>query len=361
MGRKLGAVPMQMIEEMIDGGFIRNADKANIQPASLDLMISDEIYRLRGGFIPKPGEKILDAAKRLDTPEVYDISKPLEVGVTYLVRIKEYLKLPKTIYAYTNPKSSSGRIDLLVRMLADGVPKYDAADVRGYGGKLWALITPNSFRVLLSPNDTLLQMRFFNEDTRFKSEEELEINYQKYRLMYDQNGKFIKYSSIKNNDMDGTLTLTVNLDADQVGWRCEKSQDVLDFSKRNYYDPEIFFQPIYKPKKGILTLHKEDFYILFTKEIVKVPAELATEMKPIDTRTGEYRSHYAGYGDPGFNAPFVLEMCVFRGDLTIEDGRPICKLTWEKLIEIPYKTYGQTGSHYQHQKGPRLSKHFKQK
>jgi len=371
MFKNLGALPMQVIRDMIRGGFIQNASEKNIQPSSLDLAVSSEgeIYRVDSTFTPRTGEPVIEAAKRLADIEQHNIGMPLELDVTYLVRLNEVLALPSSVYAYANPKSTTGRNDIHVRMLADGMQRFDSAGVRGFKGSLWALITSHSCRVRIYPESTLLQMRFFNGDARLSQEEEIEIAYQQYQFLFDENGGFIDYSRIKVRDRDGSLILTVNLSADLVGYRCEKTQKVLDFAK-NDHDPGDFFVPICRPKNGKLHLRKGDFYIFFTKEYPRVPSAFAAEMTPVDVRAGEYRSHYAGYIDPGWGhgrdgsvkgQPLVLEMRPYEDNLVLEDGKPICKLIYERMTEEPDVVYGEgdLGSHYFSQFGPRLSRHFR--
>jgi len=205
--------------------------------------------------------------------------------------------------------------------------------------------------------------------SNLSQEEEIEIAYQQYQFLFDENGGFIDYSRIKVRDRDGSLILTVNLSADLVGYRCEKTQKVLDFAK-NDHDPGDFFVPICRPKNGKLHLRKGDFYIFFTKEYPRVPSAFAAEMTPVDVRAGEYRSHYAGYIDPGWGhgrdgsvkgQPLVLEMRPYEDNLVLEDGKPICKLIYERMTEEPDVVYGEgdLGSHYFSQFGPRLSRHFR--
>ena len=49
-----------------------------------------------------------------------------------------------------------------------------------------------------------------------------------------------------------------------------------------------------------LILEPEDFYILCSAESVSIPPELAAEMAAYEASSGELRTHYAGFFDPGF-------------------------------------------------------------
>lgn len=362
-----GALPYQRIEKLIEEGSIKNATVENVQPASLDLTLDSVIYRLHSIFLPTTNETVEELISLVGATK-YSFDYPLEVDVPYLVKLKEELQLPKNIYAYANPKSSVGRIDVSVNMVADRIPRFDSAGVKGYKGTLWVLIRPRSFPIKVSPGNRLLQVRFFNEDTRL-SQKELEKFYRVCQPIYNYRGEPLEFERMKISDRDGGLILTVDLRREIVGWRCEPRQNILDFSKIGFYKPEEFFEPIKKPRNGVLRLRKGDFYIFYSRQWVRVPPRYAVEMVPVDIRTGEYRSHYAGFNDPGFGygkngsvkgRPLVLEVRTYEDNIILRDNQPIAKVIYEKVAETPKRVYGETNSHYAEQTGPRLSKHFKE-
>lgn len=362
----LGAYPSQTIKKLIKEGAILGAVEENLQPSSLDLSISDEIYKMKGIFLPKKYEKISDIVKEGSLYKT-DLEKPLECEGVYMVKLNESLNLSSQVFALTNNKSSSGRINLQVRLLADGVSKFDKVP-RGYKGDLWVLISPKSFAVKLKPGNSLNQMMFFDIDARL-SEKEHKALYKKYDLFYGKESKPVPCSEVEF-DSGGGLTMTVDLDQEVVGYKCiPQAEKVLDFNEYSH-DPLDFFEPIVKPKDGTVVLKRDHFYILSTKEFVRVPSEYAMEMIAYDTSKGEYRSHYAGFIDPGFGygkngevkgTPLVLEVFTNDNDFVLRDGQPICKVVYESLVENPELVYGvgDLGSHYHIQRGPRLSKHFK--
>ncbi|MEK7631124.1 MAG: 2'-deoxycytidine 5'-triphosphate deaminase [Patescibacteria group bacterium] len=362
-----GALSSQMIHDLITKGHIVHANIKNIQPASLDLTLSEEVYRVDALFLPKDDEKVREAMTKVN-PIRFARDGVYEVGVPYLARLNETLNLPSEIYAYANPKSTTGRNDVKVSLIVDGISRFDSAGKRGFVGELWAFIEPKSFRVQLPVNETLVQMRFFSKDTRI-SEEELPSFYDQHKILFDSSSRYIPYDALKISDRDGGVILTVNLKNDIVGYVCHGSHSVLDFAKRNHYDPADFFEPIVRPSKGMLFLRKGSFYILYTDEYVRVPTNFACEMAPVDIRNGEFRSHYAGFIDPGWGygergdvkgKPLVLEVRPFDDNIMIYHGQPICKLVFERMSEVPHVIYGAgSGSHYFSQEGPRLSKHFK--
>jgi dCTP deaminase len=366
MPKGFGALPHRIIKDMSDAGFIKNATDQNIRPGSLDLTLSDEIYRVDGLLLPRSNETITDILPRINArPHSFDY--PLEKDVVYIAKLKETLHLPHTVYGYCNPKSSTGRNDILVRVLADHVSRFDSINTPGYTGNLWISIIPKSFPILLQPGETLSQLRFFNQDTSL-SELNLEIAFKKDSLLWDAKSGIPKlYEEITTTDYDGGIILSSELDKAIVGWECLGTNQPLDFSKRQYYSPEDFFRPL-KIHSQFLLLKKNVFYILQTKEAVKVPLNMACEMIPMDERAGEFRTHYAGFIDPGWGAgqngegkgrPLVLEVRPFE-DIVMRDAQPIAKIRFEKMAEIPEFGYDSfSDSNYSHNFTiPKLSKHF---
>lgn len=364
--KKIGVLPSQIIREMIKTQFILGAKEENIRGATLDLAITEEIYRVDGVFLPRPKEKIEDLLKEIGFSP-HDLNYPLEVGTVYLAKLNEKFALPKGIYGYCNPKSTTGRTDVHVRVLADGTPRYDALP-SGFKGDLWLVIQPKSFPIKIYPEMTLTQLRLFNDDTRF-SELELQIYFEREKLLWlPKENRPLDYSEMKirENDNDGSLILTLDLTNEIVGYECRGSSKVLDFSKKNFYLTEDFFAPIRRPQNQIC-LKKGGFYILSTKEAIRVPINFTCEMVPMDQRCGEFRSHYAGFFDPGWGwgkegegrgRIATLEVRPYE-DLIVRDGQLITKIRFEQMIEPPDLLYEVIASYYKNQKGPRLSKHFR--
>jgi dCTP deaminase len=361
---KKGALPSQMIHELIAAGCITGAKDENVKPSSLDLSISSEIYKVEGIFQPKKHEtvrQVLDQIKK----NKHSLTKPLERDQMYLIRLNEKLDLPETVYAFCNPKSTSGRIDVHVRLIADGMSRYDSIKP-GWKGELWISIVPKTFPVKLYDGVSLNQLRFFNQDTRL-NDMELEIAVKRYKLLWRQKGEAYDYSEIKVRDNDGSVILTLDLENEILGYEGVISDNVVDLEKIKFYDHKKFFKPV-KKKNGYLYLKKGAFYILSTHEAIKVPPELACEMVPMDERSGEFRSHYAGFIDPGWGwgkqgegkgRPLTLEVRPFE-DLIVRQGQPIAKIRFEKVSETPLAAYDAIGSNYSVQTGPKLAKHFKQ-
>ena len=152
-----------------------------------------------------------------------------------------------------------------------------------------------------------------------------------------------------------------------IGYRARRDAPVVDFSRIGFYDPIQFWEPIYRNPRRDLVLNPGEFYILASREKVRIPPEFAAEMVPYDPSVGEFRIHYAGFFDPGFGygtddikgTRAVLEVRSHEVPFLLEDGQVVGRLVFKRLMDIPDILYGVgIGSSYQKQ-GLALSKHFR--
>ncbi len=333
----------------------------SVGPASIDISTSTEMYRIDKNIIPKPNQKIRDLLKEMGAVK-HDIVNPLEKEVQYICYIGK-INLPKEIYSYGNAKSSTGRVDLHVRLLADYTHTYDTLT---FGEKeFWLHITPHSFSVICPEKTALLQIRLFSGDARLSVAEVKDLNAQqkknqKYFSYTKQNILNEKISWEKYSDVRGhDILLSLNVPKKGiVGYKAKKTNKVINLGKFDHNSLD-FFEPIFGNASGKLELEKNAFYILSTREYINISENLAGEMVANDTRLGEFRTHYAGFFDPGFSGEGVLEVRP-QEDISFWHGQPMVPFRLEKMSEIPEKSY-KIGHNYYGQKGPKLAKFFKQK
>ncbi len=362
-----GALTAESIRSLVDQGFIIPDDsiaESQFQPSSLDLTLSCEAYKLPGSILPLRGEGVREALDSFHARPL-DLSTPtfLDRSQVYLIRLNESLDLPDTIGAYTNNKSSTGRIDLQTRTISDGNPRYEKHK-RGYQGELWIEVISKSFDIRVHAGLSLNQAIFYGVRQILNDQELQQLN-GRLPLLYSKFGQPIE---LNDSVLDHGLMMSVDLDQEIVGFVAKKSPEPLLLDQLESHDPDEFFDPIKKPKNGRLLLMKGRFYILSTLEYLRVPTEFAVEMLPYETTAGEFRAHYAGFFDPGFGygtagemsgTPAVLEVRPYDDDLVLRHSQPICKMAFERLCGETGQAYGSTGtSHYATQRGPRLSKFF---
>ena len=351
-----------MIAAMADAGAILPEYpfvESQIQPASLDLRLGNIAFRVRASFLPGPGATV---AERIDDLKLHEIDLSdgavLETNCVYVVPLLESLVLPQAISATANPKSSTGRIDVFTRVIADGTRRFDVIEA-GYHGPLYAEISPKTFPVLLREGSRLSQIRFRVGDAVLDAEE-LAALHARERLV-----------DIDNADLAHGVALSVDLSGESsngfVGYRAKRHTGVVDVDRRAGYLADEFWEPIRARRDESLILDPGEFYILASKEAVQVPPDHAAEMVPFDPLVGEFRVHYAGFFDPGFGyagaggqgSRAVLEVRSREVPFILEHGQIVGRLVYEKLLATPDYLYGQRiGSNYQAQ-GLKLSKHFR--
>jgi dCTP deaminase len=329
-----GILPSQAIDDLVQQGAITSLtpfDLDQVQPASLDLRLGERAWRVRASFLPGLGRKVTERLADVSMHQL-DLTEGavFEKGCVYIAELQEALALPPGVCARANPKSSTGRVDVFVRLLTDHGPVFD--DVApGYQGPMYLEITPQTFSVLARTGTRLNQLRLKRGDPP--------------RLR--------------------TVSVGVDLTLPLVGFRGRRHAGIIDLDHEDGHDPRDFWQPL-EARHGELLLDPGEFYILASKEAIDIPALQAAEMTPIDPSVGEFRVHYAGFFDPGFGAEEtksygskgVLEVRSHETPFLLEDGQIVARLVFEPLTEKPRRLYGQDGSHYLGQ-GLKLSKHFK--
>lgn len=370
-----GTLTSQEIRALIESKNISSSiliPEDNIQPASLDLRIArGTIVRLPGMFLPS-GNDVLEEALQLSknsnlySNEITDDGFMLEVGIPYLLPIEESVHLPEDIRARANNKSSSGRLNLQIRLLCNNHKEFDYIP-KGYNGKLYIVAIAKSFPIKIMPGETFNQIRFYSDSVRKAqlTQQELHDLHDEIGLVYSENGDKTPWSKI--HKVDNSILLTADLDHDIVAYRFKGvATDALSFKDRNV-EPSRFFEPVSIPAhEEHIVLSKGGFYIVSTFERFVVPTKCCSEMVAYSTGIGEYRSHFAGFFDPGWGTlqenlgtSAVLEI-IPHEDILLKHGQPVCSMELFKMSEIPDKIYGKSGNHYQNQNGLKLGKQFKQ-
>ena len=302
-----------------------------IQPASLDLTLSNKCYRIKASFIPN-NTKISKVIKELSLTEI-DLSKKnlLEKNCIYLCELNERLKLPNDIMGKSNPKSTTGRLDIFTRVITENGKEYDFVNYN-YKGKLYLEIIPQSFTIIINKNLSLNQIRFFKGSNKNQKINQINISV-----------------SIKKNQI--------------TAYKAKKITSAIDLNKINFYKANKYWEEII-PKENYFIIEKNEFYILKSKELIKIKNNQAAELEPFKDSFGNFRVHYAGFFDPGFGnnksgTPAVLELRAYDTPFIIRDGQLVGQLNYYEIDEIKNKTYGiKINSNYFNQ-NLKLAKQFK--
>jgi dCTP deaminase len=360
---RTGVLPYQAIRQAVREGVICGAPDIlpdQLQPASIDLRLGPVAFRVRASFLPGGGRSVREKLDQFRMHEI-DLSRGavLERGCVYIVQLVEWLRLPSRMSALANPKSSTGRLDIFTRLISDRAAAFDRVEP-GYQGPLYAEIAPRTFSILVREGSRLNQLRL-RRGSPASSGAALR-NLQSAEKLVTAAG------DVPVTIIEDRIGVTLDLECAELGltgWRAKKHTDIIDIDRRAHYEVEDFWEPIRANPKYGLILDPDDFYILSTREFVKVPRDWAAEMVAYDTMVGEFRVHYAGFFDPGFGdgagneSKAVLEVRSHEVPFLLEHGQLVGWLRYERLAQSPDRAYGEgIGSSYQRQ-GLALAKQFK--
>jgi len=302
-----------------------------IQPASLDLTLSNKCYRIKASFIPN-NIKISKVIKELSLTKI-DLSKStlFEKNCIYLCELNERLKLPHDIMGKSNPKSTTGRLDIFTRVISENGKEYDFVDYN-YKGKLYLEIIPQSFSIIVKKNTSLNQIRFFKGSNRNQKINQFNISV-----------------SIKKNQI--------------TAYKAKKITSSIDLNKINFYKANKYWEEII-PEDNFFIVEKDEFYILRSKESIIIKNNQAAELEPFKDSFGNFRVHYAGFFDPGFGnnktgTPAVLELRAYDTPFIIRDGQLVGQLNYYEIQEIKNKTYGNKIKSNYFNQNLKLAKQFK--
>ena len=306
-------------------------NKNQTQPASLDLTLSDKCHRIKASFIPN-NIKISKVIKELSLSKI-DLNQNtlLEKNCIYLCELNEKLNLPNNIMGKSNPKSTTGRLDIFTRVITENGKEYDHVNYR-YKGKLYLEIIPQSFSIIIKKNTSLNQIRFFqgtNIESKFKQ-----------------------------------INISVSIKKNQVtAYKAKKITSAIDLNKINFYKVSKYWEEII-PEDNYFIIERNEFYILRSKESIIIKNNQAAELEPFKDSFGNFRVHYAGFFDPGFGnnkigTPAVLELRAYDTPFIIRDGQLVGQLNYYEIDEIKKETYGLSiKSNYSNQ-NLKLAKQFK--
>lgn len=352
------------------GGIVaeKPLETGQIQPSSLDLRLGSHAYRIQASVLPMAGETVAQAIAPL---VMYDFSlntKPrlLERGAVYMIKLQEGLKLPTELRGVASPKSSTGRLDVFVRLLTDSGETFDTVP-EGYSGPLWLEVMPLTFPIEVRMGDRLIQLRLRCGETQLNDTELRALDSQTKLLQrqHRQTGRM---------KIDEGLWISIDLDGlmgGLVGYKAKAHTQAVNLAKIGQHPWREYWEPIYATPNRSLILYPEEFYIFVSLEQITVPDGYSAELVAYDTRVGELRLHYAGFFDPGWGMQggerasltsvgtrAVLEVRAHDVPCVLRHGQRVGRFVYERLTGPSRDLYGQgIGSNYAGQ-GLKLAKFF---
>jgi len=343
-----GVLSGRQLKELISEKYIKDVNDKNkaCGLSSFDLNLSDEGYRMKKGSI-KPNSKTKyseyladkNLAERINSEDgIYKLDND---NKCYVFKLEESISAKlfnNNFHGQATPKSSIGRIDVIVRLIIDGMSKYDLLNPdeinKKTDGEMFVEIIPISFSVKVKKGISLTQLRLFYGEL-----EEAEIK-----------NKIFTSSLLKNYQSKNHLS--VDLDNIKVG----KSEefDACAFKaipNKDYYiklwkeDKDIDYLKFWEPTpsdNNTLIIKNNDFYILRSKERILLPDSIAVYCRAMDETLGEMRIHYAGFVHPCFGknridskegTPLIFEVRGHNVNVLLNDNEIFAKLQFYRMSE----------------------------
>ncbi len=191
----------------------------------------------------------------------------------------EELHLPQEIRAKTNPKSSTGRLDVFTRVITDRSHRFDEI-AAGYDGKLYLEVVPRSFAIRVKQGLSLNQVRLSHGDARL-SDRELVTVHEEFPLLY------LDSHALRASELSLADGLFLSLDIQGspeniVGYRAKRNSLPVDLERIGKLKWQDYWEPVHPERGGRIVLEPEVFYLLLSAEGVSIPPSYAAEMLAYD-------------------------------------------------------------------------------
>jgi dCTP deaminase len=341
-----GVLSKAQLKELCTTGYISGVENnlSAIGLSSLDLTLSAEGYSMPEGAVKPFGGGFLNELKRqkLITPLPPNANGAflLHPKQTYLFKVRERLErlVNSDIFGQATAKSSVGRVDVLARLVVDGMDGYDSFEPYCFqkgNGELFVEITSLTFSVKVRSGCSLSQLRFFYGEPR----------------SCEVRGKEAYRCFIKNTDEhDGSLSVAlspVQISGAPVVAFCSQepppeAEPIPLWRSENPPDPCRYWRFIQTDFRQRLTLKKGCFYIIRSKERLALPSGVAVYCRAIDETLGEMRIHYAGFVHPWFGrtrtddligTPLIFEVRGHDVHTSVKDGAKMARLSFYRMSQ----------------------------
>lgn len=323
-----------------------------IQGASLELRVGDELFVMKGEFTSLAPEDIPRySKKRKEIKEGEEVL--LKPGNVYVIKSLERLRIPNNYYGISDARSSLARIGCggCAATTRNGI--IDSGFYNKEPEFVYFKIEPQAFPIILKRGETRpIQIRFRENGSGPLGAKEIEEIYGDKVVLRD-NGNMIKF----NHDLLDENGLVLRLNTFRYYVQKKNVKIPIDISKKDYYNSEEFFEYIENGECVILKPNR--LYLFGTKENISFDKMVCGDLvRSPDTLGQGLSNNFARFFDPGFSGEVTLEAWVYKDTpWQLFDGQYFGRILIERLDSEPLRSYEGT---YKGQKAPRLPKMFKQ-
>jgi len=346
-----GVLSKTQVEQLCEQGYLtKTEENRSIGRSSMDLHLADEGYALEGGSIKPSGrgyqhfiEKNKLATKLVAKEGVY-VLPPRQ---THLFKVRERLSSALAeagIYGQATAKSSIGRLDVLARLVVDGTAGYEGfnpTELSNSNGEMFLEITAMTFPISVKAGSSLSQLRLFYGEPR-----QCEVRGRELWNTVLQNPDPPSCSKPPDDFLSVDLT---DFKIGGVGVAALEASHIDNLSKavQLWKDPAKpapnpceFWRFRSADQFNRLKITQNSFYILRSRERLRLPSGLAAYCRAIDETIGEMRIHYAGFVHPFFGwhrsddkrgTPLIFEVRGHDLNVSLIHREKLARLTFYRM------------------------------
>ena len=231
----------------------------------------------------------------------------------------------------------------------------------GYTGPLYLEVVPRSFAIKVRTGDSSIKSGSYAEMQRF-------------RIPLSKNctapipalPQCVLAETAPSEPSSGQTRTVLRIDLTGsahedtvIGYRAKKNSHVIDLAKIGHYAALDFWEPLKRHRHDSLLLEPEEFYILASKERIRVPSGYAAENGGVRTRPAvNYARTMRGFFDPGFGygdgtmrgTQVVLEVRPHDVPFLIHDGQTFFKVVYDRMLTVPSQVYGTRSARHTNDK-----------
>ncbi len=337
-----GALNKAQVRALIRDGYIENAQSSAVDYSSFDLTLDDMGWEMIQGSVKPSGggyshflETEKSFVRKLVSSEGVFTLLPRK---TYLFRVKERLaqKLKAAeIHGQATAKSSVGRVDVLARLIVDGMSSYEGFDHEGMvnaSGQMYLEVTSMTFKVNVRAGTSLSQLRLF-----YGRPEHCEIRGQELYNTVLLSEESVQHDNCLRVDLTKIKVMGKNVSA----FRAKSCEHAINLWGKKSVKPTDFWEFAVSDEKNRLPITATNFYILRSKERIFLPRGVCVYCRAIDETIGEMRIHYAGFVHPFFGeksdakkgTPLTFEVRGHDVHVMLNDNETLAKLTFYRMSE----------------------------
>ena len=381
-----GVLSNRQVQELANDGLLMNLESSDVDPSAIDLRLSNQAWEMKSGGVKPFGGNYEHFLKRSGyaSEMKFDRALALRTHTTYVFKLRLEFSAQFTkadcFYGHATGRSSVGRVDVLTRLIVDGMDQYEgfsASKLAASGsGKLFLEVTPITFTVSVQPNTALSQLRLFFGTpesclitggdiiaSTLRTDDPIDTPYGMLSLSLEpeQHDKISAFRAKIEKESASTEINVKKRDPVPLWEQPEEKRPV----PNGYWNREKAKKGV-KGRKWLLEIQEGWFYILKSHERLCLPAGVAVYCKPSDETIGEMRIHYAGFVHPWFGlnredgeegTPLIFEVRGHDLPMVLGHKEKLARLEYYRMSDDPPKPDKKEKSSYEDQ-SLELSKFF---